>query len=41
MSEKSIPREYYGWWRILDTSQWGNDDIDIVGTALLSLPGSR
>ena len=39
MTDPAIPREYYGWWRIVDTSQWGNDDIDILGTALLSLTG--
>lgn len=36
---EKIPPEYRGWWRIVDTSQWGNDDIDIVGTALISLTG--
>jgi hypothetical protein len=39
MADIDIPREYYGWWRIVDTSQWGNDDIDIIGTPLLSLTG--
>jgi hypothetical protein len=34
-----IPREYQGWWRIVETSQWVNDDIDICGTALISLTG--
>ena len=34
-----IPREYLGWWRIVETSQWVNDDIDICGTALISLTG--
>ena len=29
-----------GWWRIIETSQWDNNDIDIIGTALLSLTGS-
>ena len=39
MPEKAIPSEYYGWWRIIETSRWGNDDIDIIGTALISLTG--
>jgi len=39
MSDEEIPREYCGWWRIIETSQWGSDDIDIVGTALISLTG--
>jgi hypothetical protein len=34
-----VPREYQGWWRIVETSQWVNDDIDICGTALISLTG--
>jgi hypothetical protein len=34
-----IPHEYRGWWRIIDISQWVNDDIDICGTALISLTG--
>ena len=37
MADKDIPHEYYGWWRIIETSQWANDDIDIIGTALISL----
>ena len=40
MSDGEIPHDYQGWWRILETSQWVNDDIDICGTALLSLTGS-
>ena len=39
MSGKEIPPVYRGWWRIINTSQWGNEDIDIVGTALISLTG--
>jgi len=39
VAESEIPPEYRGWWRILETSQWVNDDIDICGTALLSLTG--
>ena len=34
-----IPREYQGWWRITETSQWANDSLDILGPALLSLTG--
>jgi hypothetical protein len=34
-----IPDEYYGWWRITTTSTWGNDYLDDLGPALLSLTG--
>ena len=36
----SIPTEYRGWWRIVDTGTWVNDGLDILGPALLSLTGS-
>jgi len=36
---EGIPEELAGWWRIVDTETWGNDDIDILGPALLSLTG--
>jgi hypothetical protein len=39
MADVDIPPEFYGWWRIIETSQWGNEDIDIIGTALISLTG--
>jgi hypothetical protein len=38
MSEP-IPSEYRGWWRIVDTSQWVNDGLDILGPAVISLTG--
>jgi hypothetical protein len=34
-----LPSEYQGWWRIIETSQWGSRDLDILGPALLSLTG--
>jgi hypothetical protein len=34
-----IPSEYRGWWRIIDTSQWVSDRLDILGPAVLSLTG--
>lgn len=37
--ESEIPPEYRGWWRLIETSTWGSDDIDIQGRALLSLTG--
>ena len=39
MDDVLLPDEYYGWWRIIETSQWCDDDLDIVGTALISLTG--
>ena len=39
MTDKEITHEYYGWWRIIETSQWDSDYIDIIGTALISLTG--
>ena len=36
----SIPPEYRGWWRIVETGTWVNDGLDILGPALLSLTGS-
>lgn len=35
-----IPSELRGWWRIIETSEWANDRIDILGPALLSLTGT-
>lgn len=40
MTERSIPSEYYGWWRIIETSNWNSDDIDIMGKALISITGN-
>lgn len=34
-----IPAELAGWWRIVETSQWTSDSLDISGPALLSLTG--
>lgn len=34
-----IPSDYQGWWRIIDTSQWVNDGLDIQGPAVISLTG--
>ena len=34
-----IPEELYGWWRIVETSQWVDDGLDILGPALISLTG--
>lgn len=35
----SIPAEYRGWWRIVETGTWVDDGLDILGPALLSLTG--
>jgi hypothetical protein len=34
-----IPADYCGWWRIIDTGTWVNDDLNDIGPALLSLTG--
>ena len=34
-----IPSEYRGWWRVVETSQWANDGLDMLGPALISLTG--
>jgi hypothetical protein len=39
MKDRDIPFEYYGWWRIIETSQWDNDYIDSIGKALISITG--
>jgi hypothetical protein len=31
--------ELYGWWRILETSQWVNEGLDALGPAILSMTG--
>jgi hypothetical protein len=39
MTDEELPSEYSGWWRIIETSQWGNAGIDVLGKALISLTG--
>ena len=39
MSDEESPREYCGWWRIIESSLWGSADIDIAGPALISMTG--
>lgn len=39
MAMDDIPFEYRGWWRITETSQWDNDRLDAIGTALISITG--
>jgi hypothetical protein len=39
VTDAEIPREYRGWWRIVETSQWDDVDLNILGPALLSLTG--
>jgi hypothetical protein len=39
MSDKEIPQEYYGWWKITETSQWNDNYIDSIGSALISITG--
>jgi len=35
----SIPADYHGWWRIVETGTWVDDGLDTLGPALLSLTG--
>jgi hypothetical protein len=35
-----IPPEYRGWWRIVSTSQWSAEVLDLHGPALLSINGA-
>ena len=37
--DEPIPPEYFGWWRIIETSQWIDDELDTLGPALISLTG--
>ena len=39
MNDEPIPPEYFGWWRIIETSQWVDDELDILGPALISFTG--
>jgi hypothetical protein len=39
MTDEELPGGYCGWWRIIETSQWGGAGIDVLGTALISLTG--
>lgn len=40
MTDREIPHEYRGWWRIVETSQWDDTHLDTLGPALLSLTGN-
>mgnify|MGYP007046948697 CR=1 FL=1 len=40
MPDTVIPHEIEGWWRITETSTWPDDELDIIGPALLSITGS-
>ena len=35
-----IPIDYRGWWRITETTTWMKENLDALGTALISLTGS-
>ena len=39
MRDEPIPPEYCGWWRIVETSQWVDDELDMLGPALISFTG--
>ena len=37
--EIEIPDGYFGWWRIIETSQWDDAALDLIGPALISFTG--
>lgn len=39
MTEKELPPDLKGWWRITETSQWVNKGLDDLGPALISITG--
>lgn len=39
MSHEPIPSEYRGWWRIVETSQWGSEKLDLLAPSLISFTG--
>jgi len=39
MTDEPIPARYCGWWRIVETSQWVNSELDLLGPALISITG--
>ena len=40
MERDEIPDAYRGWWRITETTTWMTEDLDAIGTALISFTGS-
>ncbi len=40
MELKPISPEYRGWWRIIETSMWMKEDLDMLGPALISFTGN-
>lgn len=39
MAAGNLDPNLRGWWRIIDTSQWVNDGLDLLGTAMISIIG--
>src|SRR3970040_1384243 len=39
MASDDLDPNLRGWWRIIDTSQWMNDGLDILGPAMISITG--
>jgi hypothetical protein len=39
MPSNELHADLYGWWRIVETSQWVNDGLDDLGLALISITG--
>jgi hypothetical protein len=39
MVREALDPQVIGWWRIVDTSQWGRKTLDRLGPAMLSITG--
>jgi hypothetical protein len=39
MSSSDLNADLYGWWRIIETSQWVSEGLDDLGPAMLSITG--
>jgi hypothetical protein len=39
MSSSDLNADLYGWWRIIETSQWVSEGLDDLGPAILSITG--
>lgn len=40
MSTEELHPDLHGWWRITETSRWGDESLDRIGPAMFSITGS-